>query len=250
MIHELFPHCFPADDPTARAKAAAIARADHIICISEHTRRDLLATTEVDPGKVSMIHLGFSLPAIVRPNISLTDRPYILYVGNRECYKNFQTLVRAYGDSRSLQEHCDLLAFGGGEFTTEETHTIRSMGIPSARVRQLAGSDDLLAEVYRQSLMLVFPSLYEGFGIPPLEAMSCDCPVVCSHVSSIPEVVGDAGLYFDPRSPDALRSAIERVLNDTDLRRELVESGRRRVGLFSWELCAQETLGCYRELLA
>jgi glycosyltransferase involved in cell wall biosynthesis len=96
----------------------------------------------------------------------------------------------------------------------------------------------------------VYPSLYEGFGIPPLEAMSCDCPVVCSNSSSLPEVVGNAAELFDPGSPEAIGSAIERVLNNADLRQSLIASGRSRIELFSWERCARQTMNVYQRVLS
>jgi len=107
----------------------------------------------------------------------------------------------------------------------------------------------ILASYYKAASVFVYPSLYEGFGIPPLEAMSFDCPVVCSNVSSIPEVVGNAGEMFDPYDPDSLRMAIENVVDNDELRQTLIIRGRHRIQFFSWERCAQETLDVYRRVL-
>jgi glycosyltransferase involved in cell wall biosynthesis len=107
----------------------------------------------------------------------------------------------------------------------------------------------MLAELYKHARVFVYPSLYEGFGIPPLEAMAYDCPVVCSNVSSIPEVVGDAGQYFDPTSTGEIMAAIERTATEPTLRNTLIEAGRKRIQKFSWEQCATETLAVYRKLL-
>jgi glycosyltransferase involved in cell wall biosynthesis len=113
----------------------------------------------------------------------------------------------------------------------------------------MSGDDALLSRLYRQATAFVYPSLYEGFGIPPLEAMSFDCPVVCSNTSSIPEVVGDAARLFDPADIDALRAAIEAVVGSPDLRDNLVRRGRKRIRHFSWDRTAMETMDIYRELV-
>jgi glycosyltransferase involved in cell wall biosynthesis len=103
--------------------------------------------------------------------------------------------------------------------------------------------------MYMGAAAFVYPSLYEGFGIPPLEAMSLGCPVICSNATSVPEVVGDAGEYFDPADPEAIRDAVERVLQSNDRRSELVTKGHARRSLFSWQRCAKETLDVYRSIL-
>ena len=251
MIHERFPESFLSSDPTFEAKAIAVKRADHVICISEQTRKDLIEFLGTDPAKVSVVHLGFSLtqspPA---GNEGNPERPYLLYVGSRVGYKGFEGLLRAYAARRELQSTYDLIAFGGGGFNAQEQDLMRSLGVRNEHVRQVGGDDSVLAGLYRQASLFVYPSLYEGFGIPPLEAMSFDCPVVCSDASSIPEVVGDAAELFDPHSPDALGTSIERVLNDAALRQTLIARGRERIKLFSWERCARQTTHIYRGLLA
>jgi glycosyltransferase involved in cell wall biosynthesis len=250
MIHERFPESFRARDTTASEKAAAVARADHVICISENTRRDLIDILNVDPAKTSVAYLGFSLtqPAITTPVI--VGRPYLLYVGSRGGYKNFYALLQAYAMRTDLQEAYDLLAFGGGAWLDAELERARALGIDERRLRHMQGDDSLLASLYRGASLFVYPSLYEGFGIPPLEAMSFGCPVVSGNASSLPEVVGDAAELFDPGSPSALLAAIERVLGDSAYRKALVERGHERTQLFSWKRCAEQTLGVYEKVLA
>jgi len=250
MIHEHFPECFSARDSTSRAKAIAVNRADHIICISEQTRKDLIDILKVDPTKTTVVYLGFSLTKQSADKMQEDDRPYLLYVGNRNGYKNFEALLRAYGANPALQHDYDLAIFGGGSLTTQEQILINHLGIRTDRIRQFGGNDAVLAGLYRKAAVFVYPSLYEGFGIPPLEAMSFDCPVICSNASSIPEVVGNAAELFDPRSSDALGDAIERVLNDIVLRQILIVRGRERIKLFSWEHCAKQTLDVYRRILS
>lgn len=250
MIHELFPEYFAARDSISRKKAIAIKRADHVICISEQTRKDLIDLLGIDPAKITVVYLGFSLTKKPLDKVQESKRPYLLYVGDRSGYKNFETLLRAYAVNRALQRDYDLTIFGGGALTAQERTFINRLGIRTDRIRQFTGDDTVLAGLYRKADLFVYPSLYEGFGIPPLEAMSFDCPVVCSNASSIPEVVGNAAELFDPRSSDALGDAIERVLNDTILRQTLIVRGYERIKLFSWEHCAEQTLVIYRRILS
>lgn len=252
MVHELYPESFSTWDSTAREKAIAVERADHIICISENTKSDLVKILNVDPEKISVVHLGFSLTQEARwkeLGQAETDTPYILYVGSRGGYKNFTNLLTAFAADRGLYGEFQLVAFGGGPFTAGERILIAKLGLPLSRVRQLSGDDDMLADLYRGAAVFVYPSLYEGFGIPPLEAMSFDCPVACSNSSSIPEVVGDAALLFDPNSVQAITNALNDLINNIVLRDTLVARGRERIKLFSWSRCSEQTLKVYNALL-
>ena len=255
MIHERFNTNFSRVDPTAREKAAAVARADHVICISEQTRRDLIEMLHVDPAKTSVVYLGFALTGTPAAAVLPMEapRPYLLYVGSRGGHKNFEAMVQAYAGSPDLTATCDVVCFGGGAWSAHEKALLAALaqqGLAPERVRLVGGDDALLARYYRGAVAFVYPSLYEGFGIPPLEAMSFDCPVVCSQVSSIPEVVGDAGEMFDPTDQASMRAAMERVVQDAALRATLVARGRQRLGLFSWERCARETAQVYQRVLA
>jgi glycosyltransferase involved in cell wall biosynthesis len=252
MIHERFPENFSIADPTRREKAAAVSRADHVICISGQTRKDLVEFLDVPPEKTSVVHLGFALtpPGMRPPEHETSDRPYLLYVGNRSGYKNFDGLLRAYASSPFLQANFDLVCFGGGEFNARERDAIEKLGSAAPRVRQVRGDDSVLSSFYRQARAFVYPSRYEGFGIPPLEAMSFGCPVACSNISSIPEVVGDAAEMFDPSDADSMREAIERIVTDEARCAELIARGRKRLDVFSWKRCAEQTLDIYRRIAA
>ena len=250
MIHERFPECFSPRDSTSRRKAIAVKRADHLICISKQTRDDLIDLLGVDPAKITVVHLGFSLTKPPAKKVQQITRPYLLYVGNRDGYKNFDALLAAYAANSALQRDYDLIVFGGGILTTQERKLIDRLGIRADRIQHLGGDDTVLASLYRSAALFVYPSCFEGFGIPILEAMSFDCPVVCSNAGSIPEVASNAAELFDPRSPNDLEKAIERVLNNTSLRQTLIMAGRERIKLFSWEQCSRETLEVYRRTLA
>lgn len=248
MTHEKFPDYFLARDRTSEAKRASVMRADRVICISANTQRDLIDILGVAPEKTVVIHLGFTLTSPVASTVTLTNnRPFLLYVGPRGGYKNFDALLNAYASSAALRSNFSLVAFGGGRFSTAEAEHICTLGLQDS-VKHRSGDDRLLSILYRQASAFVYPSLYEGFGIPPLEAMGFDCPVICSNTSSIPEVVGDAARLFDPEDIDALRAAIEAVVGSSDLRDDLVRRGRERIQHFSWDRTAKKTLDIYREL--
>jgi len=257
MIHEKYPRYFAASPFISRIKAASVAAADHVICISESTRRDLLATYDISEDRVSVTHLGFDPLASLltdepSSNFKLralgADAPYLLYVGSRVNYKNFQGLLDAYADSASLRDNFFLLCFGGGDITGAERAGISKAGV-EGRVRFLRGSDAVLAACYAHASLFVCPSFYEGFGIPVLEAMSLDCPVACSNSSSLPEVVGEAARLFDPADRDSIRSALESVLGSPSIATALKERGRIRRQLFSWRSCADNTVDIYRRVL-
>jgi glycosyltransferase involved in cell wall biosynthesis len=257
MIHEKYPKYFAASPFITRIKAASVAAADHVICISESTRCDVLATYDIPEERVSVTHLGFDPLASLLGGESSSDfkirvlgadAPYLLYVGSRVNYKNFRGLLDAYANSASLRADFFFLCFGGGEFTAAERAAISKAGV-AGRVRFLGGSDAALAASYANASLFVCPSFYEGFGIPVLEAMSLDCPVACSNSSSLPEVVGDAATLFDPADRDSIRSALESVLGSPSAVTALKERGRIRTQLFSWRGCAERTLDIYRRVL-
>lgn len=249
MTHDLFPEEVPRARRWVAAKRAAVDRADHVICVSENTRRDLVRLYGIDPARTSVVHHGYSMTAEVSPvkEESGRGRPSLLYVGHRGGYKNFRTLLQAYSSSPVLREF-ELIAFGGQSLLPEEHKEITRLGI-AHRVRFESGSDRELAARYRTATAFIYPSKYEGFGIPPLEAMSHGCPVVCSKAGSIPEVVGDAGLYFDPNNPEELRTAVERVATTEGLQADLRTRGHARIAAFSWDKCAAATAQIYREIM-
>ena len=253
MIHEKFPSDFPSNDKTAKYKKLAALSADHIICISESTRRDVIDILGVESHKTSVVYLGFSFFTPLKNTPNDVDhfftRPYLLYVGQRGGYKNFEQFIRAYVKSKALTEAFRIICFGGGAFTPNEIRIMSDLGISRDAVLQISGHDQLLGHFYKNAAAFVYPSLYEGFGIPPLEAMSQGCPVVCSLGSSIPEVVGDAGEYFDPNNVLDICKAIERVVFSKARTRELQLMGERQLTKFSWDKCAQETGEVYLNLI-
>ncbi len=252
MIEERFPESFVAGYTLTERKRAAVARADHIFCISESTRCDLLDRYPVSEDRVSVTYLGCD--ALSQSSLRAAElvgaAPYILYVAGRHGYKNFEGLLKAYAASDWLRSGFRIVCFGTAGFSPEERSLMSRLGVKAEQVLHVGGSDERLAALYLGAAALVYPSKYEGFGIPPLEAMSLDCPVICSNTSSIPEVVGEAGEYFDPMDPESIRVSIERVLQSSERRQQLIALGRVRCGLFTWERCAEQTAAVYRRLVA
>lgn len=249
MIHERFPDSFSSFDKTRQQKAIACKNADHIICVSENTRNDLIELLAVPEKKVSVVYHGFNLTETIEDCSAEFVRPYFLYVGNRGGYKNFENLLRAFSRSALLTSDYELICFGGGSFTRAEIETIRKLGLNINQIRQTSGNDGKLAWLYKSARAFVYPSLYEGFGIPPLEAMSYKCPVICSDTSSLPEVVGDAAHLLEPTDVDAIKHAMEKIALDDDYRAKMVTKGLERIKLFSWEKCALQTLQVYQRVL-
>lgn len=249
MILEKFSNSV-TDQTALFEEKAAIERADHIICVSNHTRQDLLEFFDLPAGKISTVYHGYSLQNFDEiKNSPIVDAPYVLYVGDwRSPYKNFKGLLKAYGSIKHFQSEFKLACIGVRRVSKDMLEAMKQAEVAEANVLFFSGSDMTLANLYKYALALVYPSLYEGFGIPPLEAMSLGCPVICSNVSSIPEIVSDGGYYFDPHDIDSISSSVEKVLSSLELRQSLIAKGKERVKFFSWEKCAAQTGLVYEQL--
>ena len=252
MIHEKFPEYFPHGDSTIADKKNAIDRADQVICISNKTRDDLLSIYSIPNEKISMIHLGFDAP--LNSSISMSNEATLkksnnlIYIGSREGYKNFRQFLTAFSRSRLCRDF-KLLIIGGGKLSSEELGLMISLGLNLNQIVHVSAGPHELQRYYSDSAALIYPSIYEGFGLPPLEAMSYGCPVISSNAGSMPEVLGDAASYFDPMSTDSISDAIESVVYSPDTSRELSQRGLRQVNNYSWEKCAQQTKLLYESLI-
>lgn len=250
LIHESRPNEFSRADNMEIHKRQAIMRADRVICVSDYTKRDLINRYEIAEDKVTTIYLGSSLPQLdAGDSFSPVENPYLLYVGRRSGYKNFDAALEALSRLRDAFRDFKLVCFGGGAPTRSELEKMSRLGIPMNRVIFTSGDDHHLVRFYRHATALIFPSLHEGFGLPVLEAMSFGCPVVCSSVTSIPEVGGDAVMYFDPRDVESIADAFRRTLYDSQMLADLKKGGIDRARLFSWKKCALETADVYRNVL-
>lgn len=252
MIQELFANEMSVTDNTAALKRIAVNRADAVICISENTKLDLMRLCGTPASKISVVHLGFD--RFTAPENSLKPdipsiKPFLLYVGKRAGYKNFTGLLKAVAASKRLVLDFNIIAFGGAEFSSSELRLIHTLGFAENQVRHQSGSDGMLGDLYNVARAFVYPSIYEGFGIPPLESMAHRCPVISSNTSSMPEVIGAAAEYFNPIDIDDMRCAIERVVYSDSRIDSLRILGEKQLTAFSWDKCTQETLTVYRSLI-
>ena len=254
MIHERFPDLFdaPGDDAFRARKRRCVLAADRVLAISDSARDDLCERYGVPADRVDVTPLAADAAwwadrAAAARAAATPGRPYLLYVGSRYHYKNFDRLVRAFA-AADLPGEVELVA-AGSAFSPGERERIAAAGIADrVRCAELP-TDEELAGLYAGAAAFVYPSLYEGFGLPLLEAMACGCPVAAAAAGSIPEVAGDAAELFDPTDEEALAAALLRVL-DPARAAELRVLGVRRATDFSWDRTADLTLAAYRRVLA
>lgn len=250
LIHFKVPELF---SPWRRAGGGVLLRrgvtgARRIITVSDATRRDLVARfpraaprVEVVPNGVSTVFRSGPGAAEARPPRPVAG-PYLLCVGNRKPHKNLAAAVEALALLAPEMPHLRLVIAGEVYRGWEAVGTrAEALGVRDRIVEVDGATDAELRELYAHSEALLFPSLYEGFGLPVLEAMACGAPVVASNRSSIPEVAGDAGLLVDPERPEEMRDAVLRLHREPGLRETLVERGRRRAAAFTWECAARTT---------
>lgn len=258
MIHEKLPYYLNGADSTTKMKRECIEKADKVIAISENTKKDLIEYFKVPESNIEVIYLAAS--DIYRNtceednNVFLKqykiEQPYILYVGERVGYKNFLTLLNAFS-MWSEREGFYLICVGGSNrWSQDEVKIIKESGIERSIMLFPSVTDEELAKFYSNAYVYVITSLYEGFGIPPLEAMTCGSPVIAAKTSSVPEVVGNAGLYFNPSSIEDLLSCLDELISNNELREKLKIEGLRRSQLFSWEKTAHKTFCVYKKLLS
>ena len=243
MIHETYPDLFDQHAIEFKNKRILCEKAAKIIAIRENTKKDIVRLCNIDPDKIEVIYLGQSFKKANKHTIQLPEK-YILFTGSRWGYKNFKRFAEAFSRLPSDYE----LVCTGAPFTEEEIQLFQQLNM-SQRVHAFFVSDQQLSELYSRALLFVFPSEYEGFGIPVLESMVCGCPVVLSDASSFPEVAGDAGAYFDPLSVDSIYETMHEVLFDEMSRQTLIEKGYQQAEQFSWEKMAKQTLYLYKTIL-
>lgn len=223
-----------------RQKGASIQAADMCVCISEATRIDLLTHfPRVDPARTCVVPLGVDTTTFYPEPSQPPAAPYVLFVGQRQGYKRFDLSVSAVAQVPGLS-----LAIVGPPLGDEETALLERQ--LSGRWQEHPGvGRDVLRTLYSDAFAFIFPSDYEGFGLPILEAMACGCPVVAANRSSFPEVAGTAALLVDTQEADAYAAALQQLF-DSDVRRRLIGAGSDRVALFSWQRCFEQLWPCYR----
>ena len=251
MIHELFPEQFPAQDHTSEHKRWWVDAASLVFVPSERTKLDLVRLWPACAPKVVVLRPGIMPRSASRHPSGATEPDgygdYLLFVGDRRPpYKNFFRLAQAMARAEHGR-YCRLVCFGGGELSGDERRHLGELGLLE-RTHTVSGSDAELDVLYRHAAALVYPSLYEGFGFPLIEAMTAGCPVVCSEAGPLPEVVGAAALTFDPTDVDSIAAAVDRILADPGLAATLRDAGTARAEAFDWRLAGREARAYY-ELL-
>ena len=248
--HERFPHLFPNAASIVDTKRKLFAQADAIVCVSASSQRDLLHFYDVPQAKTHVVHHGFA-PLGLGQGLAQgeveTSAPYLLYVGSRASYKNFGLLLKAFSLS-GLARSYRLLAVGGGAFTTQEEEQIASLQLTGSITLVPKADDATLARAYRDAALFVYPSMYEGFGFPPLEAMSMGCPVLVNRTSSLPEVCGEAVFYFDSSDHEQLSQRLQTIMADKQGIADKRRLGEQQVKQYDWSRCAHDTLAVYRQV--
>jgi len=231
---------------------SAIKRAKKIIAVSNYTKKDILEYFNVKPEKIEIVYEGAPLRTCLEsiqdaPFINIT-RPYLLYVGNAYPHKNLERLILAFQKLiKDKQIDCQLILVGEIDYFYQRLRKMSS-GAPSDRIIFTDFvSDSDLNTLYQNASLYVFPSLGEGFGLPPLEAMAFGLPVVCSKATCLPEILGQAALYFDPENTKEMAEKIKMVFKDRKLQEKLIDQGFKRIQKYQWSKMAQETLGIYND---
>jgi glycosyltransferase involved in cell wall biosynthesis len=259
LIHLRFPQYLPSSGAYYYVKLMlflAARTAEKIITVSQSSKKDIVDILKVSPDKVEVIYNG--LGSDFKPVKKTTEtqqvldkfgitRPYILYVGSFRTHKNLKTLLEAYALLKTQQgfEYQMVLVGDGGKSKTELQRLIMTRGWQNKVIITEFIPSDTLSIFYSSADVFVFPSLYEGFGLPPLEAMACGAPVIVSNRSSLPEIVGKAGVLVDPESPQQMAESMRNVLSDKNLQATLTKRGLEQAQRFSWEKAAQKTLEVY-----
>jgi len=235
-------------DAVIRLQKQSVERADKIIAVSNNTKKDLVNMWNIDSDKITVIHHGIDKSPM--PGLNLEREmaaPYILFVGERYKYKNFDGLSKAFG--KICMDYPDLKLLCTGKKLNDEEHKMLRLNNIENKTIQISADEQTMARIYRDAELLVYPSFYEGFGMPILEAMLYGCPVVLSDASCFPEIAGSAGLYFDPFQVDDIADKIKLLMNDSVLRKDKVRLGNERLTHFSWEKTASEHMKVYQELI-
>ncbi|BDQ03132.1 glycosyltransferase family 1 protein [Ignavibacterium sp.] len=251
MIHELFPNAVSRWDKTSQHKRILVKEAKKIICVSENTKNDLVRILNADEKKIFVIYhansLKYNRSKKLETELNLPKR-FLLYVGSRKYYKNFTFMTDAIADLLKHEKDLYLICAGGGNFSKKEINFFKELNIES-KIKQIPVNDDILGMLYTNALAFIFPSLYEGFGIPVLESFYCGCPVICSNSSSLPEIAENAAEYFEPTNKSSIYSAVGKILNDKQRREELKTLGAERLKYFNWETSALQTYEVYKNSL-
>lgn len=245
LTHQIFPEYFPLN--VLDKNFNLLNKASAILAISHSTKRDLIQFFDIPAEKIFVTHLASNLKSTKPNEVFLQKLPekYVLFVGNRTAYKNFYFFAEVF--AKLAKEHPNLhLVCTGSKLNGAEKNFLSNLGIAN-KVHTHFVDDNTLALLYQNATCFVFPSLYEGFGIPLLEAFENNCPVLASNTSSLPEVGGNGALYFNPKHFKEMFDCLKKVIESQPLRQNLINSGLEQVAKFSWQNTAKETLKIYQQ---
>jgi glycosyltransferase involved in cell wall biosynthesis len=249
MIHEIYPQHFTNSEVLIKNKRELIEKSQKIIAISENTKKDLIKFCQIEKEKIEVIYLANPLKPNANKNINLKlPAEYLLFVGNRDFYKNFNFFIEGVSELILNNQNLFVICAGGGIFSEVEIKKFKILNIED-KVQYFPITDENLFNLYKNAKLFVFPSLYEGFGLPILEAFYSGCPVILSNRSSLPEIARDAAIYFDPEKVASMIDKIEETLNNEELRQNLQEKGYEILKNYSWEKTVKSTLNLYGEIL-
>lgn len=251
MIHELMPDYFPINDRAASQKREVIQSAHKIIAISETTKTDLKSILGIPDERIDVIYHGYTnkqtmniVEGLGAPSLK---KEYLLFVGTRGGYKNFNKLVNAIAPLLKNRADLKLICTGGGRFNEQEIGLFKKLEI-TKKIIQINASELQLNILYQEAMAFIFPSIYEGFGLPILEAFQNDCPVILSNSKCFQEIASSAAEYFDPNDENSILNVVTKVIDQHNLAQALVMAGKRRLQKFSPEACAEKTINLYKSI--
>lgn len=263
-VHDLgfmkYPHFVRkfGSEKMARRVKSALEDATLIITVSENSKKDILEYFPVQENRIVVTYEGINEKFFQKPDETFIrqakqkyniTKNYILFVGTLEPRKNIPALIRAYGAASSLHGDFQLVLAGGLGWVYDEIFdAIEKCTVKDGIILTSYIAWEEVHALYHGASLFVFPSFYEGFGLPPLEAMACGTPVITSNVSSLPEVVGDAALLVNPEKEEDIARAMEKVLGDRQFAAQMARKGLERAKMFSWEKTAEQTLKIYEKV--
>ena len=234
-----------------RPKEKILNIADHIICVSQNTKKDLIKFYNVDEKKISVVYHGNTFHKFIHNRSNpIFQFKYFLYVGGRKRYKNYFSVIEAFKSNQQIYNDYKIIFVGGGKLLDSEKKKLLENNVDLSKLIFLDRADDQdLFNLYKNAIALIYPSFYEGFGMPIIEAMSVGCPVISSNSSSLTEVFGDAAISFTPSSISELKNNLEKITFDNDIRRKVIDLGFKQSQKFSWERCIDKTLTIYNKII-
>ena len=247
LSHEIY-HFMYNQPSNWRPKKKALKDINHVICSSKKTQKDFIELYDFDVNNTSVVYQG-------TPNIQSSKKEFnlkfkfFLYVGSRKKYKNFKIILKALSLNKEILQKYKLICFGNEKFEIDELQLMEKLNINKKNIILYNGNDEFLKGLYQKAEALIYPSLNEGFGFPPLEAMSLACPVIVSQNEAIREAVGECGFYFNPKDEKKLLDIIEKIINKNFDKVNLIKDGIKRAKKFNWDKTCLEIEKIYEKVL-